>query len=134
MSMSKKNDFFVPSKKENDKDDQNTIGTLPGWPGYRTRNGRSGYDPIDARTEAAHLSGTLIQQLFTGQLRIENPIYLFILGVLGLVLISPLVFAILEMMKGNLLSWDSWIFLLITGLIGLAVLINSIKNLIRINK
>jgi hypothetical protein len=130
--MSKKNNLSESSKTPKDKDDRSNPGALPGWPGYRTRDGRSGYDPIDNRTEAAHMAGTFIQKLFAGQLRIRNPVYLFLLCVSGLVLIIPLILAISETMKGNPFSWDAWIFVLITGIVGLAALINFLKNLIRI--
>ena len=128
--MSKKSLSKSP-KKPNEKDEQNNSSALlPGWPGYRTREGRTGYDPIDTRAEAAHTAGTLVQKLFTGQVR--NPIYLFLLGVLGLLLIAPLVLAISEMMNGNQFPWNAWLFLLITGIVGLAILINFIKNLIKV--
>ena len=128
--MNKKNSHSKLPKRPNDKDEQNNSNVLlPGWPGYRTRDGRSGLDPIDTRTEAAHTAGTIIQKLFTG--RIENPIYLFLLGVLGLALITPLILAISEMLNGNLFPWNAWIFLLVTGFVGLAILINFIKNLIK---
>jgi hypothetical protein len=118
------------SKTPKDKDEQNDPGTLPGWPGYRTRDGRTGYDPIDTRIEGAHTAGTILQKLFTG--RIRSPIYLLLLGALGLVLLTPLVLAISELMNGNLLPWNAWIFLLITGIAGLAILVNFFKNLARI--
>jgi len=129
--MSKKNDLSESSKKPNDKDDRNNPSALPGWPGYRTRDGRSGYDPIDTRTEAAHTFGTFIQNLFTGKLRIRNPIYLFLSGVFGLVLVVPFFIAISEMLSGNRFSWDAGMTLLIAGIMGFAVLINFIKNMIR---
>jgi hypothetical protein len=129
--MGKKNRLSKSPKKPNDKDEQsNPSALLPGWPGYRTRDGRSGYDPIDNRTEAAHTAGTIIQKLFTG--RIRNPVHLSLLGVLGLALVSPLVLAISEVLNGNRFPWNAWIFLLITGIVGLAILINFIKNLIKI--
>ena len=130
--MIKKSSLPKPPKKSNIKDEQNYRSALPGWPGYRTRDGRSGYDPIDTRTEAAHTASTIIQKLFTGQ--IGNPFYLFLLGVSGLVLIVPLILAISEMMNGNLFPWNAWIFLLIISIVGLAILINFIKNLIKIIK
>ena len=132
--MSKKNKVSKSSHTPKEKDERNDPSSLPGWPGYRTREGRSGYDPIDTRTEAAHTFGTFIRSLFTGQLRIKNPIYLFLSGALGLVLITPLLLAILEMLNGNPFSLDAWIPFLIAGLIGIAVLINFIKNLIQITK
>jgi hypothetical protein len=103
---------------------------LPGWPGYRTREGRSGWDPIDTRTEAAHTAGTLIHGLFTGRTR--NPIFLFVLSGLGLVLTIPLILAISEVWNGNPLPWNAWLFVLITGTAGIVMLINFIRNLIQI--
>ena len=127
--MSKKNKPSRSSKKSKDQqDNQNTA--LPGWPGYRTREGRSGYDPIDTRTEAAHTAGSLIHKLFTGRTR--NPIFLFILSGLGLVLTIPLILAISEVLNGNLLPWNAWLFVLITGIAGIFILINFIRNLIQI--
>ena len=110
---------------------QNDSSPLPGWPGYRTRDGRSGYDPIDTRTEAAHTVGTFIQYFFTGRLRIRNPFSLFLSGILGLVLVIPLILAIVEMLSGNIFSWNAWIPLLVMGIIGLAVVMNFIKNLLK---
>jgi hypothetical protein len=106
---------------------------LPGWPGYRTREGRSGYDPIDTRTEAAHVSGAFIQQLFTGQLKIRNPVFLFLSGLVGIGLVVPVFLAIVELLNGNLLAWSGWIFLFVAGMVGFALLANFVKNLRRIN-
>ena len=133
-NMSKKNALLKSQKKPTDKDDRGKTSALPGWPGYRTRDGRSGYDPIDTRTEAAHVSGTFLQKLFVGQLKISNPLYLFLVGALGLVLVAPLILAVVETLNGNPFSRDGWILLLIAGIVGLAVLINFIKNLVRIIK
>lgn len=126
--MGKKSNLSKAKKKSNNNKQDNS-SSLPGWPGYRTRDGRSGYDPIDSRTEAGHMAGTMIQKLFAGQIR--NRIHLFFLGILGLILITPLVLAISETLKGNLLPWNAWLFLLIIGIGGLVILINFIKNLIR---
>ena len=130
--MIKNNGLSRSPKKKNVKDKQSSPNALQGWPGYRTREGRSGYDPIDTRAEAAHTAGTILQKLFTGQVR--NPFGLFLLGVLGLILVTPLILAISEMMNGNPFSWDAWILFLIVGIAGFAVLINFIKNLIKIIK
>ncbi len=120
-----------PSKTAKGKNGQSNPGSeLPGWPGYRTREGRSGYDPIDTRTEAAHTAGTIINRLFTGHVR--SPISLFLLCVLGLVLITPLVLAISELLNGHLLPWNGWLFVLITGIAGIAILLNFLRNLIQI--
>ena len=119
------------SKKRKGQAEPQEAGTrLPGWPGYRTREGRSGWDPIDTRTEAAHSAGTLVHRLFTGRTR--NPIFLFILSGLGLVLTIPLILAISEVLSGNLLPWNAWLFVLITGIAGIFMLINFVRNLIQI--
>jgi hypothetical protein len=128
LTMGKKSQRPKSSRKQNDQDKQDSSNLLPGWPGHRTRDGRSGYDPIDTRTEADHTAGTMIQKLFTGE--ITKPLFLFLSAVLGLILIIPLFFAISEIRNGNVLPWNAWIFLLITGSAGIVILINFIKNLI----
>jgi hypothetical protein len=127
--MSKTSNASKSKKKLNDEE-QNNSSVLPGWPGYRTRAGRSGYDPIDTRAEAGHMAGTILQRLFVGQTR--NRVHLFLLGVLGLILITPLVLTISETLSGNLLPWNAWLFVLILGIVGLAILINFIKNILGI--
>ena len=126
--MSKKSSPSKPLKNPNDKDERNDPSTLPGWPGYRTRDGRTGLDPIDTRSEAAHSAGMIVQKLIYGNIR--NPIHLFLLSILGLTLVIPLVLAIFETINGNPFPWNAWILILITGFVGLAVLVNCIKNLI----
>jgi hypothetical protein len=128
-TMGKKSKGSKSSLKQNDTDRQDNSGPLPGWPGYRTRDGRSGYDPIDTRTEAAHTAGTIIQSLFNGNVR--QPFYLFLSCALGLVLITPLVLAILESLNGNMLPWNAWMFLLVTGIAGIVILINFVRNMIK---
>jgi hypothetical protein len=129
--MSKNNSLTKPSKKPDDHVEQKRPAQLlPGQPGYRTRDGRSGYDPIDSRTEAAHTAGTFIQKMVAG--RIRNPIALLLLGLLGLLLITPLILAISTLMQGNQIQWDTGAFILVTGMVGLAILVNFIKNLIKI--
>jgi hypothetical protein len=128
VTMTKNADLSKSSKKpvEHNK----PAGLLPGQPGYRTRDGRSGYDPIDMRTEAAHTAGTVLYKLFRGRMR--NPLALLLLGVLGLALIAPLILAISGLANGSQLPWDAWMVLLITGLVGIVVLVNFIRNLIKI--
>jgi hypothetical protein len=127
--MSKKSTPSKSAKKINDKSVPANPTPLPGWPGYRTRSGRSGYDPLDTRTEAAHVAGTIFHKLFTGQ--ISNPVTLFLIGSLGLILIAPLFLAVSEMANGNQISPNGWIFILISGIAGLAIQVNFIKNLLK---
>jgi hypothetical protein len=127
--MSKK-DTLSKLPKQKSEDDPNNQGVLlRGLPGYRTRAGRSGYDPIDTRAEAAHTAGTIIHKLFAA--RISNPISLFLLGVMGLALVTPLVIAISEVVNGARFPLDAWILFLAAGAAGLAIIINFIRNLIK---
>ncbi len=132
--MNKKNDLSKlsqPSKKPKDRDEPNSASELPGWPGYRTRDGRSGYDPIDNDFEAAHVTGAFVQSLFTGKLRLRNRLALVLSGLAGLLLVFPLLLAITESVRGNLLPWEGLLTFLVAGLIGLALLVNFVKNLRR---
>jgi hypothetical protein len=129
--MTKKSALPNPGKKPGDTDEGIDPEALPGWPGYRTREGRSGYDPIDTRIEAAHVSGTLIQNLLTGNLKIKNPIVLFLSGVLGFLLVAPLILTIYELFNGNTPSWEAALTFFVAGLIGFSLLANFARNLRR---
>ena len=128
--MSKKNKDPQEPNIPKEQDSRDGPNSIPGWPGYRTRNGRSGYDPIDTRTEAAHTASAFLRDLFTGKLRIRNPILLLSSGLLGLALIIPFLLAVLELLNGRLVPLDAWIAFSIPGVIGLAVLLNFIKSLL----
>jgi len=129
--MTIKNELPEPTRRSASKEGRLQPGDLPGWPGYRTRDDRSGYDPIDTRIEAAHVSGTFIQNLFAGRLRIRNPVALVLSGLFGLLLILPFFVVILELLHGNLFPSGAGIMILIAGVIGIALLTNVIKNLRR---
>jgi hypothetical protein len=129
--MGKKSKLARPLENEDDRDEQNNPNVLlPGWPGYRTRDGRSGYDYVDNQAEAGHSAGTFLRTFIAG--RMTNPIHLLLSGILGLTLTSPLVLAILETINGYQLPWNAWIFLLVIGIAGVAILLNLIKNLMTI--
>ena len=68
------------SKRDSFLDGENQ---LPGLPGYRTRPGRSGYDPLDTNREAGFMEGTFFRNLFTLRLRTRNPFYLILMFVFG---------------------------------------------------
>ena len=76
------------------------------------------------------MAGTILQKLFAGQIR--NRIALFLLSALGLILISPLVVVISEARNGNLFPWNGWLFALVIATVGSAILVNVIRNLLRI--
>ena len=61
---------------------------IPGFPGYRTRDGRTGLDPIDTRMEAAYMEGKFYRKLFTGKIRTRNLFHLTGMFIFGPVLFS----------------------------------------------
>jgi hypothetical protein len=104
--------------------------SLQGWPGYRTRKGRTGYDPLDEGAESGHMLGVIIHRLFTGKLYTKNPFTLVLMAVLSILGISPILLAILEIFQGNLMPIGVWVVITIAFIIGIAILINLIKNLL----
>ena len=54
-----------------------------GYPGYRTRQGRSGYDPLDRNAEEGHLDGVIIRKLLSNKFRTRDPFYLGIMAYAG---------------------------------------------------
>lgn len=55
----------------------------PGLPGFRTRQGRSGYDPLDTNREAAFMEGTFYRNLFTLRLRTRKAFHLILMFIFG---------------------------------------------------
>lgn len=56
---------------------------LMGYPGYRNRQGRSGYDPLERNAEEAHMQGIMIRLLVTRKFRTRNPFYLATMAFMG---------------------------------------------------
>lgn len=87
---------------------------LRGWPGYRTRDGRWGFDPVDSPAEEARMEGLFLKWLFTGQFITHNIIYLAIMFIFGMMLgILPLLLVLMELLAGG--NWEA----LIPALLGL---------------
>jgi|CXWL01.1.fsa_nt_gi tetratricopeptide (TPR) repeat protein len=57
---------------------------LMGYPGYRNRQGRSGYDPLERNAEQGRVQGIMIHLLLTRNFRTRNPIYLVIMALVGI--------------------------------------------------
>ena len=74
------------------------------------------------------MAGTILQKLFAGQIR--SQVSLFLLGVLGAGLMIPLILAVLEVRNGNVLPWNAWFISLVAGIVGIALMINFIRNLV----
>ena len=85
------------SHNKRKSDDINAGNELPGWPGYRTRSNRSGLDPLDTRSEAAHMQGTFLRNIFTLRARTRNPFYLFLMFVFG---VAPFLTSMAVMISG----------------------------------
>lgn len=86
------------ARKNTKKDEINDGVELPGWPGYRTRANRSGLDPLDTRSEAAHMQGTFLRRIFTLQARTRNPYYLVLMFIFG---VLPFTVVLILMMSGS---------------------------------
>jgi hypothetical protein len=112
---------------------------LPGVPGYRTRQGRSGYDPLDTNREAAFMEGTFYRNLFTLRLRTRNTFYLilmFIFGTATTVFMSFTLYAFISAPKYGEKGLSYYLILgvvyLVFGfilIVGLALLANFLINL-----
>ena len=107
---------------------------IEGQPGYRTREGRSGYDPLDTSTETGFMLGVFVQRLFSGKLRTRNPFFLVLMAVVSLLGISPLLLIVIDAFKGNPTPVGGLVLIILGGLIGIAMLINLVKNLFHFQK
>jgi hypothetical protein len=61
--------------KINPKDPDQTRG----FPGYRTRPNRSGFDPLDTYAEEYHVPGVFLRNWFTLKVRTRKPFYLVLM-------------------------------------------------------
>ncbi len=82
---------------------------LMGWPGYRNRPGRSGYDPLEKSAEQGHVQARVLLLLATGKFRTRDPLYLAVMTCVGLLYCSPLLATIL-LFQGD---WFSLFFLFV---------------------
>jgi tetratricopeptide (TPR) repeat protein len=101
---------------------------LAGWPGHRTRPGRSGYDPLDRDFEFAHIQGVVIRRLVILRFRTRNPFYLLVMTYLGILYSLPLL-GIVVLLLADLEMIPPMIFLIPYGIIGIAFLINVFLSL-----
>jgi hypothetical protein len=120
------NKTIKPSDPEKTQPEE-ASNSLQGWPGYRTRAGRSGLDPVDNDAESGHMAGVLLRRLLTGKLRTRNPFTLLLLALLGLACIAPLLLAILEAFHANLLPFGAWVLITSSFILGIALLVNLVK-------
>ncbi len=109
--------------------DEKTL-ILSGWPGYRTRPGRSGYDPLDNEFELAHMEGVILRLLFTGKFRSHNPFTLFLMFFWGCLGCLSLVFTLAEALNGQPRALFFNIFFAPHIAIGAALLWNASLSLL----
>jgi len=119
-----------PPSKSGKPKPESASNSLQGWPGYRTRAGRSGLDPIDNDMEGGHMAGVFIRRLLTGRLRTRNPLSLLVWAVVGVGCVAPLPLAVLEALRGDLLPFGAWVLIVLSFLFGMALLINLVRNLL----
>lgn len=102
---------------------------LPGWPGFRTKPGRSGYDPVDIYAEYGHMAGVLLLDVIKLRLPTKNFLTKILLVCASLIYLSPLIFIIGE--------FCNYLFLLIIYILlfspylslGVLLLINLLLSL-----
>ncbi len=98
---------------------------LIGWAGHRTRQGRSGYDPIERNCEYAHIQGTIIRALLVGKFRTRNPLYLLFMAFVG---ILYFMYGILPFLFWNLIGVTG-VIVAPYSIIGILLLANVYRSL-----
>jgi hypothetical protein len=122
----------MPQNKQK-RDEAKGGNELPGWPGYRTRAGRSGLDPLDTRNEAAHMEGLFYRNVFTLRARTRNPFYLLLMFVLGVIpFVSIAVLLIGGMVRFSELSLGTILYFVFFLLIAGALTINFLLSILEI--
>ncbi len=122
----------MPQNKQK-RDEIQAGSSLPGLPGYRTRPGRSGLDPLDTRNEAAHMEGLFLRNVFTLRARTRNPFYLLLMFILGVIPLAMTVVLIFGGMVGwSELSLGTILYFLFFLLIAGALTINFLLSVLEI--
>lgn len=99
---------------------------LMGYPGYRNKQGRSGYDPLERNAEEARMQGIMIRLLLTRKFRTRNPFYLATMVFMG-ILFSLYGFA--PFMLGGFLGILTGVVSSPYLIVGVALLVNVYLSL-----
>lgn len=99
----------------------------PGELGYRTRSGRTGYDPIENQLEAAHMAGRFAKDLFRGKAQPRHPLVLLLFSAVGVLLVIPTVMTFRDLLQGHPVTVERGILLL--GVIGIGLVVYAIRAL-----
>lgn len=104
---------------------EGSAAIMPGTPGYRTRPGRSGYDQLDSEFELGRFEGIILKRLMTGKLRTDDPLSLFFMWNIGIVLYLPLFVLFAFLLMGNINHFISYLILFSPcWILGLAFIVN----------
>ncbi len=103
---------------------------LAGWPGHRTRQGRTGYDPLDTDFENARMEGVMLRMLFTLKFRTRNPFYLFMMVCGAALFCFSLPLVALGLLGGEIgLSLSVLVLTSLYWVPGIAMLVNVFASL-----
>jgi Tetratricopeptide repeat len=106
-----------------------TAYLLPGWPGYRTRPGRSGYDQLDSSYELSHIEGVIIRKLLSGTMRTRNPILILYMAFIGFICCLPLLM-VWELLRGDFVYLFPVIIQTPVLIVGIMLLVNVFLSLV----
>jgi len=118
----------MPQNKQRQNDYLDGGVQIRGFPGYRTRENRSGLDPLDTRAEAAFMEGTFYRNLYTLRLRTRNSFYLVLMFVFGVVPFSGSV----ALAIATFTTSASWLILILPSLITFPLTINFVLSILQI--
>ncbi len=121
-------DWETPEPSEHPYMDE-TEWTLPGWPGFRNRPGRSGLDYLETEFELAHMEGRFVRSLITFSLRTTEPIYLALMLIFGGFSLFLGLLPVFEFISGGFVFPMAWIVCLAPTAVGVIFLVNFALNL-----
>ena len=101
---------------------------IRGWPGYRTANDKLGFDYFDTQAEWAHMQGVFYGRLLTGKLRTTNPLYLALMGFVGVCGVLPIGLAVFETWQGGFIYPGAWLYFGYYGVVGGLLLLNFARH------
>ena len=103
---------------------------LMGYPGYRNRQGRSGYDPLERNAEQARMQGIMIHLLLNRKFRTRNPIYLVLMACAGILYFLT---GVLPFLLGNVNGIIAGIIYSTYSIVGIMLLVNVYLSLRLVN-
>lgn len=103
---------------------------LMGYPGYRNRQGRSGYDPLERNAEQARMQGIMIHLLLNRKFRTRNPIFLVLMACAGILYFLT---GVLPFLLGNVNGIIAGIIYSPYSIVGIMLLVNVYLSLRLVN-